>query len=82
MEAPGEGEAGALPALGGLSDEQDVWQPQGRQGGGHAHGHAVGFVVNADWGPSIGHLGGQGEGLGLLLSLALLSHPQHEPPAA
>ena len=80
MEAPGEDEVGALPALRGLSDQQDVWQHQARLGGGHTHGHTVGSVVHVHGGPSIGHLGGRGEGLGPLLSPMLLWHPQPKPP--
>lgn len=63
----------SLPAA-GLGHQQDVWQHQAWQGGSHAHGHLVGSVVHIHWGPSTGHLGIQGEGLGPLLSLMLLWH--------
>lgn len=78
--APGEDEVGALSALGGLSDQQEVWQQQAWQGGSHAHSQEVGSVVHVRGGPSTGHLGVQGERLGPRLSPRLLRHPQPEPP--
>lgn len=57
MEAPGEDEVGAVPALRGPSDQQEVWQHQAWQGGGHTHGQMVGFVVYIHGGPLVGHLG-------------------------
>lgn len=79
VEVPGEDKVGTVPALRGLSDQQEVWHHQAWQGGGHTHSQTVGFVVHVHGGPLIGHLGGQGEGLGPLLSVVLPQNPQSEP---
>jgi hypothetical protein len=55
-EAPGQHEAGAVPVLRGLSNQQDVWQHQARQRGCHAHGQPVGSMMHKHRAPTICHL--------------------------
>lgn len=79
MEVPGEDKFGVVPAFRGLSNQQEIWQQEVWQGGGHTHSQTVGFVVHVHGGPLVGHLGVQGERLGPILSVMFLWHPQSKP---